>query len=81
MAMARICDVCGKPVGGTFRQLKVIVGDESKESRNWKTVKLLDMHQRCFSGFAEWLHKTREQSDMFKATVNDGVPAHGGPVK
>lgn len=67
MAMARVCDLCGKPVRAPFKQLKVLkVESEDTEPRNFKTIKSLDLHEKCYSGFAAWLKEVQDKSEQFK---------------
>lgn len=63
MAMTRVCDLCGKPVKAPFKQLKVLKAEaDDQEPKTYKTVKSLDLHEKCYSGFWEWLKRAQENS-------------------
>lgn len=67
MAMARVCDACGQPVKAPFKQMKVLSADNDDQlPRDYKTVKSLDFHEKCYNGFRSWLAEVQDKSQMFK---------------
>lgn len=72
MAMARVCDACGKPVRAPFRQMKVTAADtDEQEPRNYKTIKSMDFHVKCYTGFTEWIKEIQNKSGMFITELPD----------
>lgn len=58
MAMARVCDMCGRLVSAPFKQLKVLTAEsEDTEPRNYRTIRSIDLHNDCYDGLDEWMAK------------------------
>jgi hypothetical protein len=61
MSSVMVCDVCGKPVEKPHFKLRILKSQPDEESRDWKTVGNLDMHETCLKLFKEWLVETKKK--------------------
>ena len=61
MSSMLVCDVCGKPLDKPFYKLRILKADEGSESRDYKTVGAVDMHEGCVKLFKDWMAENRKK--------------------
>jgi hypothetical protein len=59
MSSMQMCDVCGQVVEKPHFKMRVLRAEAGGESRDMKTVGLLDLHDKCMDSFRSWLTQQR----------------------